>query len=235
MRKSVFRRNSPTDGSPKAEHEDAVTEESDTAEAVEADGVDDALSGEDENTADEELSVVADGAADDPSSDAAAQAELIARLEAEVKENYDKYLRALAEMENTKKRALRERADLIRYAGEHLARDLLEIADNFQLAFAQDLSGVPEQFVQGFRLISDRFVEILAKFEVKPESALGTPFDPNKQQALTSVPTADHPPGTVIEEFKKAYFFKDKLLRPGQVVVSVAPPEPKSVEGSAAE
>lgn len=263
MRKSVFRRSGSNDGSESSGSGDFVANSSagqggtsadakaggsddskhfgagSSADGEPADGIDgdgiESVETEEIDLDDEEIAVTDTHHAAEVEDPASVQAEQIARLEAEVKENYDKYLRALAEMENTKKRALKERADLIRYAGENLARDLLEIADNFQLAFAQDLSGVPEQFSQGFRLICDRFTEILNKYEVRPESALGTAFDPAKQQALTSIPTNDHPPGTVIEEFKKAYFFKDKLLRPGQVVVAVQPPAPKPEVESASE
>jgi molecular chaperone GrpE len=156
------------------------------------------------------------------SSESKVDHEHVKRLESEVKENFDKYIRAVAELENFKKRALRERSDLLRYAGENLARDLLEIADNFQLAFAQSGINSDDEFVKGIKMIQDRFTAILEQHAVRSESALGGQFDPNKQQALVSVPTTDAAPGTILEEFKKAYYFKDKLLRPGQVVVATA-------------
>ena len=154
--------------------------------------------------------------------EAAIDHEYFLRLENEVKENYDKYLRAMAELENFKKRAVRERAEILKYSGENLARDLLEIADNFQRAFAQNLPDGNEEFLKGFRLIYDRLMAILEQHQIRGESALGGMFDPNKHQALASVQTSDHPPGTIIEEFKRAYFLKDKLLRPAQVVVTAA-------------
>ncbi len=142
------------------------------------------------------------------------------KAKTEAAENYDKYLRAVAELENYKKRALRERADVLRYAGESLARDMLEIADHLQRALAQDMDGVRDDFVKGLQLILDRFQAIMEQHQVRGESAVGTAFDPVKHEALASVPTADHPAGTVLEEFKRAYYFKDKLLRPAQVVVA---------------
>ncbi len=184
----------------------------------------------DEQVASEEAAAPIE--ADFETADAAVAAvdhEYVQRLENEVKENYDKYLRAMAELENVKKRAVRERADLLKYASENLARDLLEIADNFQLAFAQNMPEGNEEFLKGFRLIYDRLMAILEQHQIKSEAAQGTTFDPNKHQALASVPTSDHPPGTVIEEFKRAYFIKDKLLRPAQVVVAAA--EEAAVEG----
>lgn len=142
------------------------------------------------------------------------------RAKAEAAENYDKYIRAVAELENYKKRALRERADVLRYAGESLARDMLEIADHLQRALAQDMEGVRDDFVKGLQLILDRFQAIMEQHQVRGESSVGTAFDPVKHEALASVPTSDHPAGTVLEEFKRAYYFKDKLLRPAQVVVA---------------
>lgn len=152
-----------------------------------------------------------------------AEDSVIQSLRAEVKENYDKYLRALAEVENQKKRNLKERSDLLRYAGENLARDLLEVVDNLGRAVSQKPeTGVGEEFFTGIEMIHSQLVSVLDRHGIKGESSLGEPFDPNKHQAMTMVPTALHPVGTVIEEFRKAYYFKDKLLRPAQVVVAKA-------------
>jgi molecular chaperone GrpE len=138
----------------------------------------------------------------------------------EAAENYDKYLRTVAELENYKKRALRERADLIRYAGEHLARDLVDVVDDFDRAVTQTASVNAEDMLQGVRMIRDRLIALLEKHSIKSEDVVGSQFDPNKLEAIGSVPSDKHPSGTVIEQLKKPYMFKDKLLRPGQVVVS---------------
>lgn len=149
--------------------------------------------------------------------------EELERLRAEAAENYDKYLRAVAELENYKKRALRERSDLLRYAGEHLARDLVEVVDDVERAVVQDKSVSAESLLEGIRLIGERFRSILDKHSITGVDALGKKFDPSKEEALATVPTDKCEPGMVIEQFRKAYFFKDKLLRSGQVVVSAAP------------
>lgn len=168
------------------------------------------------------------------------EAEHLARLETEAKDNYDKYLRAVAEFENYKKRMIRERADLLKYAGESVARDLLEVLDDLERA-VNAASAVPNDggaaptnpadFIAGVKLIKDRFVSIFDKHGIKGESAVGQPFDPNTHQALASVPVADVDPNIILDEFKKAYFYKDKLLRVGQVVVSAAPSAAASPEG----
>lgn len=144
----------------------------------------------------------------------------LAEARAEAKTNYDNYLRALADLDNYKKRALKERSEIIRYAGESLARDLVEVLDNLELALSQRAPGVNEELLKGVEMIRDQFLAVFSRYEIKGEPTVGMPFDPNKQQAMASVPTKDHPPGTVVEEYKKTYFFKDKLLRTGQVVVA---------------
>lgn len=138
-------------------------------------------------------------------------------------ENYDKYLRALADLENVKKRHAKERSDLIRYAGEHLARDLVEVLDNLELALKQKGPAVNDELLKGVDMIYKQFVSALEKHAVSSESAIGKPFDPQKHQAMTSVPSTEFEPGMVMEEYRKAYFFKDRLLRPGQVVVAASP------------
>ena len=152
----------------------------------------------------------------------------IAELAKEAEENWNKYLRSVAEFENYKKRTLKERADLIRYAGEHLAHDLLEVFDDLKRASQQEVNPGGEEILEGVQLILNRFEQVLGQHSVVAESALEKPFDPEKHEAIATVPTTEHKPGTVMEEFKRAFFFKDKLIRPAQVVVSKEPEADKS-------
>ena len=135
-------------------------------------------------------------------------------------ENHDKYLRALAELDNFKKRSIKERADLIKYSGENLARDILNIVDDLERALNSACGGTSEGFLDGIKLIADNLVSTLKKHQIEGEPSVGKPFDPQKHEAMATVPTADCEPGTVIEEIKKLYLFKDKVLRVGQVVVA---------------
>ena len=145
----------------------------------------------------------------------------LTRLRAEVAENHDKYMRALADFENYKKRALKERSDLLKYQGEKILFDLLEVVDNLELAL-QHSEGDPEQLRSGVELIHKMFVDILSKWEVRGESGIGEMFDPEKQNALSRIAVDDAQPGTVINELKKTYYYKDRLLRAGEVVVCEA-------------
>lgn len=141
----------------------------------------------------------------------------------ELEEMRDKYLRALAELENYKKRALRERSELLKYQGERILFDIVELADIMEIALAQQ-GGTLEQMREGFELTNKKLHEILSRWDVRCESALGKAFDPYKHRALSQVPTPNSEPGTVLNEMRKTFFYKDKLLRAGEVVVSAAAP-----------
>lgn len=157
-----------------------------------------------------------------PVEDQATEANRLEILEKENKENYDKYLRAIAELENFKKRAVKERSELLKYAGESLVIDLLEVIDDFDRALNIDVEklGTPQEILEGVRMIRGRFAGVLKKHSVEAKESLGEKFDPTCHEALTTVPSKEHAPGTVIEQLRKAYVFKDKLIRTAQVVVS---------------
>lgn len=145
--------------------------------------------------------------------------EELARLRGEADEAQERYIRLLAEFENFRRRTQRERSDLIKYQGEQIVVDLLEVIDNVERAmtFAQ---GDSDQFRGGVELIFRNFQGVLEKWGVRLESGVGKEFDPKIQSALSTMPTADSAPGTVVGELKKAAFFKDKLIRVGEVVVA---------------
>jgi molecular chaperone GrpE len=136
----------------------------------------------------------------------------------ELDELKDKHLRLLAEFDNFKKRVTKERSDLIKYQGEGIFRDLLEIVDNFERAL-KFKDAEPDQVRAGIEMIYKELSDLLSRYEVRAESSVGKDFDPNIHMAISRVPADE--PGKVIDEHKKAYFYKDKLLRAGEVVVSV--------------
>jgi len=144
------------------------------------------------------------------------------KAQSEAAEMKDKYLRALAEFENYKKHVVKERSELLKYQGEKIFCDVLEVVDNFELAL-QHAGADPEKLKSGLELIYKKLVDLLSKWEVRPESSLGKPFDPAKHNAISQAPVIDAEPGTIISEFKKTYFYKDRLLRVGDVVVASKP------------
>ncbi|MBL7661297.1 nucleotide exchange factor GrpE [bacterium] len=146
----------------------------------------------------------------------------LAKLRTEADANYDKYLRAVAELENFKKRALKERSDLLKYTGENVIFDLLEVVDNLERALSHKDTNSVDELVKGIEMIRNQFVSILDKHSVRAKACRGEKFDPNMHQAMASVPSEAEAPGTILEEYRKAYMYKDKLIRPAQVVVSIA-------------
>lgn len=151
----------------------------------------------------------------------------IAVLRAEVADHKDKYLRALADFENYKKRALKERSELIKYQGERILGDFLDILDNLELALNHGGSD-PAKVLEGLKLIHKLFIDTLGRWEVRPDPAMGKDFDPVKHTAISRMVVPNTKAGTVVGELKKPYFYKDKLLRPGEVVVATAPSEEES-------
>lgn len=142
-----------------------------------------------------------------------------AKISDPLAEMKEKYLRALAELENYKKRALKERADLLKYQGERILQDMLPVVDNLELAL-QHADAEPDKLRSGMQLIHKLFVDTLNRWGVTSESSVGKPFDPIKHSALSRVPSVDSKPGTVVNELRRAYHYKDKLLRPAEVVVA---------------
>ena len=135
-----------------------------------------------------------------------------------------------AEAENYRKRALRERSDLLRYNGENVLRDLLEVADNFDRAIKHADSADKESLLSGFAMIKDGLHKILGKYEVKAMPGEGEKFDPNIHEALTVCPAPGKEDGTILAVEQQGYYFKDHVLRPSKVVVVQNPKEEKQGE-----
>ncbi len=148
-----------------------------------------------------------------------ASEDIVSKLEQEVDQNRNKYLRAIADLENYKKRVMKERSELIKYSGESVIIDFLDVLDDLDRACNADATSV-EKVIEGVQMIQKRLEGVFKKHSVESKDYLGEDFDPNCHEALTTVPTDEHPVGKVMEQLKKAYFFKDKLIRPAQVVVS---------------
>lgn len=137
----------------------------------------------------------------------------------ELGETRERYVRLMAEFENYKKRSLKEQSELLKYQGERIILDLLEVLDNLDLALTHS-SAEHDKLKAGLEMIHKMFVERLNKWEIRGEPGLGTQFDPQKHSAISRVPGSDAKPGTIVGELKKAYYYKDKLIRPGEVVVA---------------
>jgi molecular chaperone GrpE len=147
------------------------------------------------------------------------QVDTVARELAETK---DRYLRLMAEFDNYKKRTLKEQSELMKYQGERIVVELLEVLDNLELALSHSTAD-HDKLKEGLEMVHKMFVDRLGRWEIRGESGMGNQFDPHKHAAISKVPGNDAQPGTIVGELKKPYFYKDKLIRVGEVVVATEP------------
>ncbi len=133
----------------------------------------------------------------------------------------NEYLYLRAEFDNYRRQAIKERSDLIRFAGERLAKDLLETLDIFDSALANEINEETfKNFVSGIELTAQQLRATLAKHNILEVPALGLAFDPTMHEALGAEASEATPAGHITRVFKKAYKFHDKVLRPAQVIVA---------------
>jgi len=132
-----------------------------------------------------------------------------------------KWLLAVADLDNYRRRVQKEAEQERRYAGLPMARDILPALDNLHRALeAARNGGEVNQLVQGVQMVAKQFDEVLAKHAVVPINAASKPFDPNLHQAPQQVPTSDKPPMTVLAECERGYTMHDRVVRPSTVIVS---------------
>jgi molecular chaperone GrpE len=146
--------------------------------------------------------------------------------QARAQQNWDSYLRAVAETDNLRKRAARDVEAASRYAIERFAGELLEVRDSLELGLAAGAGADPARLLEGMdatlRLINKAF----EKSGIVVLDPQGQPFDPEFHEAMVTQPTADYPAGTVMAVIQKGYTLNGRLLRPARVVIArpVDPP-----------
>jgi molecular chaperone GrpE len=136
----------------------------------------------------------------------------------------DRVLRYHADLENYKKRAQKERADIFNYGNEDIAKAFLEALDNLERALRHSDKADSSGIIEGVTMTLRQMSQIFDKFDVKPIKAVGEKFDPNYHQAISQVYREDIEPGIVVEEHQRGFMLKDRLLRPSMVVVSTRQP-----------
>jgi molecular chaperone GrpE len=154
------------------------------------------------------------------------EAEVVAQLEAECMRLKDRLLRALAESENTRRRAERDRKDAEAYGGTRLARDLLAVHDNLDRALSHvddELRDQAKGLIEGVELTQRELLSAFAKHHIEKISpAMGEKFDPHRHQAMFEAPIPGAEPGTVIEVMQAGFTIAGRLLRPALVGVARA-------------
>jgi molecular chaperone GrpE len=156
-------------------------------------------------------------------------AELEAKLaaaEKEKKDNWDRYLRAAADLENLRKRQKREAEDAKFEAKGKVLKEMLPVVDNLERAIehaskGEEIDPVLRPIVEGVQLVLRQFTTGFERLDVNTIEAMGQPFDPNLHEAI-SQQESDQPPGTVVQVLQRGYKSGDRLLRPALVVVAKA-------------
>ncbi|MFA5180686.1 MAG: nucleotide exchange factor GrpE [Syntrophales bacterium] len=149
------------------------------------------------------------------------------KLQEKVKEaadNYDRYLRAVAELDNYKKRAVKDKADAIKYGNETLIKDLLPLVDNIDRALKHaETSCDFEAFKKGLAMLHTQLVCSLEKHGVEAIDCANKAFDPHYHEALMQVASTDHETNQIVDELEKGYLLNGRLLRPSKVSVCKRP------------
>ncbi len=142
-------------------------------------------------------------------------------LKAGVEEQKKKYLYLYAEFENYKKRAIRERSDLVKFGNESLVREILSVVDNLERALNHAGDANKDALVTGIQMVSQQFKDALSKFGVQIIPTAGLKFDPEKHEAVSQEVLEGKEAGTIVREHQRGYTLHGRLLRPAKVVVSI--------------
>lgn len=140
-------------------------------------------------------------------------------LKEQLEEQKNKYLRALADLDNYKKRANLERDEFVRFANESIIKELLPALDAFTKAIEYANRSNNEELVKGIALVKKLLEDALKKFGVEEVGSIGKPYDPNFHEAIL-MKESDKQPGVVLEEVQKGYALHGRLIRPAMVIVS---------------
>jgi molecular chaperone GrpE len=162
---------------------------------------------------------------DEPTSEAFSGEE-IERMASQLVENRDKYVRLLADFDNFRRRAHKDRQDVIQFGHENLVKDLLSTVDNLDRAIEhahQNDGGGLASLLQGVELVQRELYAVLAQHEVHVIDALGSEFDPSLHEAMAQVQDDSAPLNSVTEVLQKGYQLRDRLLRPARVVIAKPP------------
>ena len=145
---------------------------------------------------------------------------------AKADENWDRLLRTTADFENFKKRAAREKQDAIRFGNESLLQKLVPVLDHFDMALSAAQAGGVEAakpLQDGIQMIYQQLKNALVEAGLEEVDAAGKPFDPNLHEAVAQSETTEAPEGQVVQQLRKGYKLRERLLRPASVVVAKRP------------
>ena len=150
--------------------------------------------------------------------------DVLAKLQAELSEYKDKYYRALAEVENTRKRLQREKIESQSYALQNIVCDFLQPLDHFEQALkhTKNASSEIKNWAIGFEMMLNQFKQVLQDHGVQSFDSKGQQFDPHEHEAIETEESQDVAPGTIVEEYVRGYKLASRVIRPAKVKVATA-------------
>ncbi len=157
------------------------------------------------------------GSAEDAESEPQSQIEL---LQAKADDNWDRYLRTAAELENVRKRAARDVENARKFALERFARELLAVKDSLEMGLAAAENASVESLLEGSAATLMILSNTLQQFGIAEVNPEGEPFDPEFHEAISMQPSSDVEPGSVVTVVQKGYSLNGRLLRPAMVIVA---------------
>ena len=159
--------------------------------------------------------------------------EQLKKKDVELVEQKSDFLREKADLENFRKRLVKEKADAVQFANERLLKELVEIDDNMNRALNTPNTSL-EGLKEGVEMIQKQFATFLKNQKVEPVEAIGKPFDPSLHEVMTQLESEEHKENTVIQEYSTGYTLNGRILRSAKVVISKKPaeeiPPPKEEE-----
>ncbi|MCH8277526.1 MAG: nucleotide exchange factor GrpE [Proteobacteria bacterium] len=180
---------------------------------------------------DDDISAIGEDETPDAAPDAAAEDESteeaesdpqspLDALQAKADENWDRYLRAVAELENVRKRAAKDVENARKFALERFARELLAVKDSFEMGLAATEGETVDSLLEGSAATLKLLSNTLQQFGVVELNPEGEPFDPEFHEAISMQPSTDVEPGSVVTVVQKGYTLNGRLLRPAMVIVA---------------
>ena len=170
---------------------------------------------------------------DDARGEGEAEAKSWEALESEIGALKDRLLRAVAETENVRRRAERERSEALQYAAARFAKDILSVGDNLRRALTAlegvDKATLPDgiqNLLTGVELTERELLSTFARHGIKPFDPTGQKFDPHQHEVMFEIPGTDQPNGTILQVIETGYMIGDRLLRPARVGIAKGEAKP---------
>ncbi len=172
-----------------------------------------------------QANTVPDPAKAAPAPEAAPAVDPLTAAKKEAAENYDRYVRSVADLENFRRRTVREKDELRQFAAGRVLEDLLPVLDNLALGLtaAKQPGADLKTLAGGVELVLAQFKTVLANQGLKEIQPAGQPFDANQHESISAQPSASVPEGSVVTVVRTGYSLNGRLLRPASVVVSSGP------------